>query len=216
MFKFFYIFITSLIFLNSAVAENINIFKFTEQELSELDVRKVRGADNKTVYNVGSNENGNYLKAVADNAASGLGKEIKIDLNKTPFINITWKIEKDLQGINENSKKGHDFAARVFAVKKTGATPLSNRAINYVFSSNSAVGQSWPSPYTKKSIDNVLATTKDNLNVWVTVKANVKEDFKKFHNLDVNELDGLAIMADTDNSKMKSISYFQNIYFSAD
>ena len=216
MFKFFYIFITSLIFLNSALAENVNIFKFTEQELSELDVRKVRGADNKTVYTVGSNENGNFLKAVADNAASGLGKEVKIDLNKTPFINITWKIEKDLQGINENSKKGHDFAARVFAVKKTGATPLSNRAINYVFSSNSAVGQSWPSPYTKKSIDNVLATTKENLNEWVTVKANVKEDFKKFHDLDVNELDGLAIMADTDNSKMKSISYFQNIYFSAD
>jgi hypothetical protein len=216
MFKFFYIFITSLIFLSSALAENVNIFKFTEQELSELDVRKVRGADNKTVYTVGSNENGNFLKAVADNAASGLGKEVKIDLNKTPFINITWKIEKDLQGINENSKKGHDFAARVFAVKKTGATPLSNRAINYVFSSNSVVGQSWPSPYTKKSIDNVLATTKDNLNVWVTVKANVKEDFKKFHDLDVNELDGLAIMADTDNSKMKSISYFQNIYFSAD
>ena len=216
MFKFFYIFITSLIFLSSALAENMNIFKFTEQELSELDVRKVRGADNKTVYSVGSNENGNFLKAVADNAASGLGKEVKIDLNKTPFINITWKIEKDLQGINEKSKKGHDFAARVFAVKKTGATPLSNRAINYVFSSNSAVGQSWPSPYTKKSIDNVLATTKDNLNVWVTVKANVKEDFKKFHDLDVNELDGLAIMADTDNSKMKSISYFQNIYFSAD
>ena len=216
MFKLFYIFITSLIFLNSALAENMNIFKFTKQELSELDVRKVRGADNKTVYTVGSNESGNFLKAVADNAASGLGKEVKIDLKKTPFINITWKIEKDLQGINENSKKGHDFAARVFAVKKTGATPLSNRAINYVFSSNSAVGQSWPSPYTKKSIDNVLATTKDNLNVWVTVKANVKEDFKKFHDLDVNELDGLAIMADTDNSKMKSISYFQNIYFSAD
>ena len=216
MLKFFYIFITSLIFLNSALAENVNIFKFTEQELSELDVRKVRGAENKTVYTVGSNENGNFLKAVADNAASGLGKEVKIDLNKTPFINITWKIEKDLQGINENSKKGHDFAARVFAVKKTGATPLSNRAINYVFSSNSVVRQSWPSPYTKKSIDNVLATTKDNLNEWVTVKANVKEDFKKFHDLDVNELDGLAIMADTDNSKMKSISYFQNIYFSAD
>ncbi len=216
MFKFFYIFITSLIFLNSALAENMNIFKFTEQELSELDVRKVRGADNKTVYTVGSNENGNFLKAVADNAASGLGKEVKIDLNKTPFINITWKIEKDLKGINENSKKGHDFAARVFAVKKTGATPLSNRAINYVFSSNSEVGENRPSPYTKKSIDNVLATTKYNLNVWVTVKANVKEDFKKFHDLDVSELDGLAIMADTDNSKMKSIAYFQNIYFSVD
>ena len=49
----------------------------------------------------------------------------------------------------------------------------------------------------------------------VTVKSNVKEDFKKFHDLDLDELDGLAVMADTDNSKMKSISYFQNIYFSA-
>ncbi len=216
MLKIFCIFITSLIFLSSAHAETVKVFEFTEKELSALEIRKVRGADNKTSYSVGSNENGNYLKAVADNAASGLGKEIKIDLNKTPFINITWKIEKDLRGIKENTKKGHDYAARVFAIKKTGATPLSNRAINYVFSSNSEVGENRPSPYTKKSIDNVLATTKDNLNVWVTVKANVKEDFKKFHDLEVNELDGLAIMADTDNSKMKSIAYFQNIYFSAD
>ena len=216
MLKIFYIFITSLISLSSAHAETIKVFEFTEKELSALEIRKVRGADNKTSYTVGSNENGNFLKAVADNAASGLGKEIKIDLNSTPFINITWKIEKDLRGIKENTKKGHDYAARVFAIKKTGATPLSNRAINYVFSSNSEVGENRPSPYTKKSIDNVLATTKDNLNQWVTVKANVKKDFKKFHDLDVNELDGLAIMADTDNSKMKSVSYFQNIYFSAD
>tara|TARA_B100001121_G_scaffold137361_1_gene120306 strand:+ start:42 stop:656 length:615 start_codon:yes stop_codon:yes gene_type:complete len=195
-------------------ANGIKIFEFTETELSQLDVRKVRGADNKTLYTIGSNENGNFLKAEADNAASGLGKEIKIDLNKTPYINITWKVEKDLPGIKENTKKGHDFAARVFVVKKTGATLLSNRAINYVFSSNNEIGFNSPSPYTKKSIDNVLANTKNSLNVWVTVKANVKEDFKKFHNLDVNELDGLALMSDTDNSEMKAIAYYQNIYFS--
>tara|TARA_A100001011_G_scaffold89279_1_gene93762 strand:+ start:1450 stop:2100 length:651 start_codon:yes stop_codon:yes gene_type:complete len=195
-------------------SDEIQVFNFTAKELSNLEVRKVRGADNKTVYTVGSNENGNFLKAIADNAASGLGKEVKIDLNKTPFINITWKIEKDLVGIKEDTKKGHDFAARVFAVKKTGATPLSNRAINYVFSSNNEVGFNSPSPYTKKSIDNVLASTKENLNKWITVKANVKEDFKKFHNLDVNELDGLAVMSDTDNSKMEAIAYYQNIYFS--
>ena len=206
-----------LIFMASTFvhAEEINVFDFTEPELSKLEVRKIRGADSKTTYSVGTNENGNFLKAVADYAASGLGKEIKINLNKTPFINITWKVEKDLSGIKENTKKGHDFAARVFVIKKTGATPLSNRAINYVFSSNSEIGFNSPSPYTKKSIDKVLATTKQNLNEWVTVKANVKENFKKFHNLDVNELDGVAIMVDTDNSKMKAVSYFQNIYFSS-
>ena len=210
------IFILVFILSDLTFADEVKIFEFTESELSKLDVRKVRGADNNTNYTVGSNENGNYLKAIANNAASGLGKEVKINLNKTPIINITWKVEKDLPGIKENTKKGHDFAARVFVIKKTGATPLSNRAINYVFSSNNEVGFNSPSPYTKKSIDNVLATTKENLNKWVTVRANVKEDFKKFHNLDVNELDGLAIMSDTDNSKLEAITYYQNIYFSAD
>ena len=213
---FFKILLFSFFSISLANAENINVFDFTENEIQSLEVRKVRGADNKTEYLLGSNENGNYLKAVADNAASGLGKKVIIDLNSTPFINITWKIEKDLKGINEKSKKGHDFAARVFVIKKTGATALSNRAINYVFSSNENIGDNWPSPYTKKSIDNVLSTTSENLNEWVTVKANVKEDFKKFHDLDVNEIDGVAIMADTDNSKNKSISYYQSIYFSSD
>ena len=213
--------IYSLLFLlfflfNTSKAETIKVFEFTNLELSKLKVRKIRGADNKTNYSVGSNENGNFLKAISDSGGSGLGKEIKIDLNKTPFINITWKIEKDLKGVKETTKKGHDFAARVFVIKKTGATPLSNRAINYVFSSNSNVGFNSPSPYTRKSIDNVLASTKKNLNEWITVKSNVKDDFKKFHDLDVNQLDGLAIMTDTDNSKMKAIAYYQNIYFTSE
>ena len=212
----FNILLALFVITKASLADETKLFNFTETELSKLEVRKVRGADNKTNYTVGTNENGAFLKSVADNAASGLGKEIKIDLNKTPFINITWKIEKDLSGIKENTKEGHDFAARVFVIKKTGATPLSNRAINYVFSSNNEIGFNAQSPYTKKSIDNVLATTKKNFNEWITVKANVKEDFKRFHDLDVSELDGLAIMSDTDNSKMRAIAYYQNIYFSSE
>ena len=216
MCKIYSLFFLLFFLFSTSKADIVKIFEFTNSELSKLEVRKIRGADNKTIYSVGSNENGNFLKAVADNAAFGLGKEINIDLNKTPFINITWKVEKDLPGIKENIKKGHDFAARVFVIKKTGATPLSNRAINYVFSSNNEVGFNSPSPYTKKSIDSVLASTKENLNEWITVKANVKNDFKKFHDLDVNQLDGLAIMTDTDNSKMKAIAYYQDIYFTSE
>ena len=194
-------------------AEEIQAFNFTKEEFDNLTVRKIK---KKTKYTLGSNENGNFLKAEAEGQASGLGKEILIDLNKTPFLNITWKVEKDLSGIDEKSKKGHDYAARVFVIKKTGSTALSNRAINYVFSSNEKIGQYWRSPFTKKSIDYVLATTKTNNNEWVTVKTNVKKDFKKLHDLDVNELNGVAIMTDTDNSKIKSIAYYQNIYFSSE
>ena len=214
--KILLIILIFFIFSGKTFAEKVLVFDFTETELLELKVKKVRGADAKTKYSTGKNDNGNFIRSEAENAASGLGKEIKIDLNKTPFLNITWKVEKDLSGIIENSKKGHDYAARVFVIKKTGATPLSNRAMNYVFSSNNEIDTNHPSPYTKKSIDYVLSTTKKNLNKWVSVKINVKEHFKKFHNLDIDDIEGVAIMTDTDNSKKLAIAYYQNIYFSSD
>ena len=210
---FLTIFCTSLMFSSVVIAEKINVFDFTEKEFKTLKVKKVKG---ETTWSLSSNEKGNFIKAEAEGKGSGLGKEIKIDLSKTPFINITWKVEKDLSGIVENTKKGHDYAARVFVIKKTGSTPLSNRAINYVFSSNNDIGKNWPSPYTKKSIDYVLSSTKNNLNTWVTVKANVKKDFLVLHGIEVSDISGVAIMTDTDNSKLKAISYYQDIYFSAE
>ena len=214
--KIILIFIIIITCSVSSLAEKISVFEFTETELETLKVKKVRGADGKTKYTLGKNENGNFIRSESENTASGLGKEIKVNLSKTPFLNITWRVEKDLPGIIENSKKGHDYAARVFVIKKTGATPLSNRAMNYVFSSNNEVNTNHPSPYTKKSIDYVLSTTKKNLDEWVTVKVNVKDHFKKFHDLDVNDIEGIAIMTDTDNSKKLAIAYYQNIYFSSE
>lgn len=211
--KILYFLTFTILLTSNSNTEEIKIFEFTKEEFDNLKIRKIK---NYTKYSLGSNQNGNFLKADAEGQASGLGKEISIDLDKTPFINITWKVEKDLSGINERTKKGHDYAARVFVIKKTGSTALSNRAINYVYSSNEDINQYWRSPFTKKSIDYVLSSTIKNKNEWVTVKSNVKDDFKKLHNLDVKELNGVAIMSDTDNSKRKSIAYYQNIYFSSD
>ncbi|MDC6469917.1 DUF3047 domain-containing protein [Candidatus Pelagibacter sp. Uisw_099_02] len=211
--NFLIVLLVSFMISNSVTAEKATVFEFTEEEFKTLKVgKKYKG---ETTWTLGSNINGNFIKAEAEARGSGLGKEVLIDLLKTPFINITWKVEKDLKGIVENSKKGHDYAARVFVIKKTGSTALSNRAINYVFSSNNKVGKNWPSPYTKKSIDYVLSSTKNNLDTWVTVKANVRDDFMKLHGIDVTDISGVAIMTDTDNSKLKAISYYQNIYFSA-
>ncbi len=58
MIKLIFFLTSILITFKFAYAENVLIFEFTEKELSELEVRKVRGADNKTVYAIGSNDNG--------------------------------------------------------------------------------------------------------------------------------------------------------------
>ena len=216
MFKFITILFIIIISINNELsAENTNAFEFTAEEFKNLKIKKVRGADSGTNYSINSNEKGNFLRAEATGGASGLGKEIEVNLNKTPYINITWKVEKDLNGIDEKSKKGHDFAARVFVIKKTGLTPLSNKAINYVFSSNNKKDDYWRSPYTKSSVDFVLSSTIENLNEWVTVKANVREHFKLLHDLEVDNLTGIALMTDTDQTKINTVAYYQNIYFSS-
>ena len=48
-----FIFVT----IGTGFANEIKVFNFTKDELTNLEVRKVRGADNKTVYTIGSNEN---------------------------------------------------------------------------------------------------------------------------------------------------------------
>ena len=62
--KIILIFLINILLITGvSAASEIKVFKFTEVELSELEVRKVRGADNKTNYSIGSNENGNFLKS---------------------------------------------------------------------------------------------------------------------------------------------------------
>ena len=46
--------ITFFILYSSSFAYEVKIFDFTALELSKLEVRKVRGAKNKTIYSLGS------------------------------------------------------------------------------------------------------------------------------------------------------------------
>ena len=196
----------------SLSSEKINIFNFNDNDLTKFKSHSIK---KKTNYSIITENGQSYLKAEAEGQASGLGQEIKVDLNKTPFLNITWKVEQGIPGIKENSKKGHDFAARVSVIKETGSLPWQKKAMNYVFSSNEKTNSHWMGPYRKQIIDYVASSLVDSKEKsWVTVKLNVKEHFKKFLDLDLVEIDGVAIMTDTDNTKQKAVSYYKNIYFS--
>jgi hypothetical protein len=235
-------FFVLLIFLSSKSYSNekVVIFEFTQEELSKLkshsfkkktdysilidqngtctatknsDLFKLKSKDSKD-FNLSIETNG-CLKAEAEGQASGLGKEIKVNLDKTPYLNITWKVEQGLTGIKEDSKSGHDFAARVSVIKELGSLPWQKNVMNYVFSSNKKTHSHWTGPYRKQITDYVASSLVDTkINTWVTAKLNVKEHFKKFFNLDLGEIDGVAIMTDTDNTKQKAVSYYKNIYFS--
>ena len=72
--KLFFLFL----FSNNVIAEKVNVFDFTDEEFKTLKVgKKYKG---ETTWTLGSNENGNFIKAEADGKGSGLGKKVLIDL----------------------------------------------------------------------------------------------------------------------------------------
>ena len=53
--NFLILFLTLILFSTSAVAENIKVFEFTDEEFKNLQIKKVKG---ETTSTLGSNENG--------------------------------------------------------------------------------------------------------------------------------------------------------------
>jgi len=196
------------------VHSNINrlaVGEFSQMDLSGWDEKSFSGT---TDYKIAGEQGQKHLQANANAAASALFKKIKVDLNETPYLNWSWRVDKSLNPINEQTKQGDDYAARIYVIVKRGLTPWKTNALNYVWSSNAQPPVSWPNAYTEKAVMIPLRNQNDG-DSWKIEKVNVKQDFKKHFGLDIDRIDGVAIMTDTDNSQSQAIASYGDIYFSA-
>ena len=175
-----------------------------------MKLLKKRGFGKKTVYTNDQDDKGWFLKAEAEDSATGLGMEIDKELlSEMPFLNITFKIEKDFTNIDQKTKGGHDWAARVMVGhgKKIGA-----KLVSLAHSSFLDEGFLQQSPWTKGSRDYVISNDKSG--EWHTRKINVRELLEKNHNISFTNF--IAVFSDSNNSKQKIIAYYRDIYFSSE
>ena len=130
-------------------------------------------------------------------------------LKEMPFLNITFKIEKDFDSIDQKTKDGHDWAARVMVGhgKKIGS-----KLVSLAHSSFLEEGYLQQSPWTKGSRDYVISNDKSG--EWHTRKINVKELLEKTHGISFTNF--IAVFSDSNNSKQKIIAYYRDIYFSSE
>ena len=55
-----------------------------------------------------------YLAARASASASGLLKEVQVDLGATPVLRWRWRVTGSVKGADARAKSGDDYAARVY------------------------------------------------------------------------------------------------------
>lgn len=195
-------------------SDKLVVGSFSTSSLTGWKTEEFKG---QTQYQITNIEGIQALKADSNAAASGLFCEQRIDLQKTPIMNWRWRVENRLANVNEQTKTGDDFAARVYVVVSGGLIFWNTKAINYVWASTSPKDKTWPNPFAGDHVMMVaMRSSSDKIGTWYTEKRNIRADFKKLMGVDVPYIDAVAIMTDTDNAKGKASSCYGDIYFTAE
>jgi hypothetical protein len=157
------------------------------------------------------------VRAESVASASGLVREIEVDLEATPVLSWSWKVGNLLEGVDETRKGGDDYPARVYILFSDGRwwdpRPLS---LSYVWSSTQVRGSSWPNAYTDRVVMVALRDATDPVGAWVEERRNVREDIRKHFGEEVTTVKAVAIMTDTDNSGQRATAWYGDIVFAAE
>jgi ABC-type transporter MlaC component len=163
--------------------------------------------DGKTNY---KNQNDCVL-ATANASASGLISEVRINLSSNTRLSWGWTAEEQLQKRNdasEKTKEGDDFLARVYVIHE-GFFPWQTKAINYVWSKESKIGDHWSNPFLKNAHMVVVQSGNESIGEWKYFERDIKADFKKYLDTDIDKIDAIAVMTDADNSKGRAEACYQ-------
>jgi hypothetical protein len=194
--------------------DKVLIGAFSQNHLDGWEHKSFKG---ETRYRLQNQDGTVVLTADSHASGSGLFKEQSIDLNQTPTLNWSWRIANRLTGLNEQSKAGDDYAARLYVVVKGGLAFWQTKAINYVWAGNSKKDSIWPNAFAgDHAMMLALRGPEAPLNVWYTEKRNLKADFKQLFGEDIHNIDAVAIMTDTDNSGGQVSAIYGDIWFSKD
>lgn len=199
--------------LSAAEDHTLAVSDFQQRDLSRWQKEEF---DGRTDYSfVEDDSRGWVLKAHSNGDALGLIREMRVDLTKTPYLNWSWKVEKFPGVDNDKTKASDDYPARVYVIFKTGRWFWNTKALNYVWSTTLPVGDSWPNAFASEARMVVVRSGDNEVGRWVTEKRNIRKDIAAFFGTEIEVIEAVALMSDTDNSGTEAVAYYDKLFFSA-
>ena len=186
---------------------------FSQGDLRAWETQRFKG---DTEYVLDEVDGRTVLRAFSSGAASGLVREIDVDLEATPILHWRWKIDNTLKDTDELSKSGDDYPARIYVIRRYRFQFWKTEAINYVWSNGRPQGTTWPNAYTANSQMVAVRSGDRDRGQWREEQRNVRRDFAKLFDKDVTTIQGVAIMTDTDNTGQTATAWYGDIWFTAD
>lgn len=154
------------------------------------------------------------LAAVSRASASGLHRKINVDLRDTPYLEWSWRTENILRDIDETTKSGDDYPLRIYVIFTRGWFFWQTHTLVYVWSSRQPAGAAWPNAYTSNAVVVAVQSGEHRLGEWVSNRRDVRADIQRYMGFNVDHIDAVAIMTDTDNSGQSARAWYGDIVFS--
>jgi len=180
--------------------------------LGDLDGWQPKAFKGETIYALRDGA----LCAASHAAASGRFREVAVDLEQTPWLHWSWKLEQPLAPGDEQSKGGDDYAARVYVVFSGGAAFWRTRAINYVWSAAQPEGTIWPNAFTANAQMMAIRSGGAPVGEWVSEKRDVAADYRRLFGSEPGAISAVAIMTDTDNAGGAASACYGDIGFAGE
>ena len=175
---------------------------------------KERSFEGSTDYALVEEDGIRALRGHARGTASILYRERTVDLDATPVLEWSWKIDRVYPAIDERTRAGDDYPARLYVVARVGLLPWDTLALNYVWSSNEAnPDDSWPNPFTDKAAMIPVRSGAGEVGRWTHERRDVAADFRAAFGRRIDEIDGYAVMVDGDNGDREARAWFGHIGF---
>ncbi len=194
-------------------AEPLVLGRFSSGDAQGWELRHFEG---ETRYRIVEDGGSKVLEAVSEAGASSLYLEREIDLSGRPVLEWRWKIEAPLAVADERVKEGDDFAARVYVVAPGEGLFGLPFAISYVWSASAPVGADWPNPFTSKVRMVAVESGAAGAGEWRSYRRDIREDFRRLFGREVDELEGVAVMTDSDNSGQRARAWYGDILLRAE
>ena len=192
-----------------AGAENVEVLR--DGDIAGWEEKVFKG---RTLYETVRHDGRSVVRATSRGTASGLYLRRRIDLDRTPILHWTWRVDGTLGDIDERTRAGDDYPARVYVIRSHPMFLWRTRAVNYVWASTQAVGETWPNAYTDASQNVAVRSGDTHIGRWVEERRDVRADFRELFGESVRHVDAVAIMTDTDNTGGAAVAYYGDITFS--
>lgn len=224
----------------AARAEAVSIAPFATAPVGAAvppgwEVTRLPKVPRATIYRIVDDGGVRVLQAEAQASMAGLTHRLKGDAHARSRLAWRWKVSGVVaQGVF-GTKRGDDFAARVYVLFDYDVTRLSfaarmkltlartlygdavpAAALCYVWDARAPEGASTWSPFTDRMRMIVVTSGAVRVGEWVTVERDVAADFRAAFGEAVPPIAAVAVATDTDNTGETVTAWYGDLVLKAD